>query len=439
MSQFNPEFKRHLWLELSAHRLFAMPLVLALTFIGVFLSNSDDPAKAIFHFASALFCLLVLLWGSRNIGADLIDEWRNQTWDQQRMSALSPWTLMWGKLFGSTIYQWYGGAFCLLLMLLAGLNLSINASLLLMASLCALAILFHASYFALTLYLFCQEKRSIQRGGFAPMAFLALAAVPILPKIFESSTQDVYWYGQVIAYKYFVLGSLIWFAGWALLAAWRVMSQAMQEPSLPWAWLGFTISLALYLTGFQDSAWSQQVAVSMFLVALAMSYASLISEKIERTQWRAIFLRQQRGQWLKLGQRLPLWPVSFALTLLLLLPVSLTTSTEALDSTWQSIHGMPWLASKALIMVLMFIRDAAFLHFLVFSAKPKRAFTTFLLYLSLINGLLPFLAELAKLEILISLFAPFRAKSNLLGLGLMLTHTTLAVFLLRQRWKSSVS
>ena len=39
----------------------------------------------------------------------VLDEVNDNTWDFQKLSALSPWSLAFGKLFGSTIYCWYGG------------------------------------------------------------------------------------------------------------------------------------------------------------------------------------------------------------------------------------------------------------------------------------------------------------------------------------------
>ena len=43
----------------------------------------------------------------------IIGEIRERTWDGQRLSSLGAGTMMWGKLFGSTIFNWFGGAICL--------------------------------------------------------------------------------------------------------------------------------------------------------------------------------------------------------------------------------------------------------------------------------------------------------------------------------------
>ncbi|HEX5336921.1 MAG TPA: hypothetical protein VFW53_00610, partial [Gallionella sp.] len=110
----NPELKRNLWLSFSAARLIAMPAILALTFLSIYLSEEQ---ALIDHFmytaAVSLFVFIVWLWGAGNASASITDEIRNKTWDQQRMSALEPWTMAWGKLFGATAFNWYGGLICL--------------------------------------------------------------------------------------------------------------------------------------------------------------------------------------------------------------------------------------------------------------------------------------------------------------------------------------
>ena len=100
----NPEFKRHLWQEISAHRLIAMPAILFLLLVTVSISANNNALNALRAPAFTLFVVIVLMWGTRNVSACLIDEWRDQTWDQQRMSALSPWRMTWGKLLGATIF-----------------------------------------------------------------------------------------------------------------------------------------------------------------------------------------------------------------------------------------------------------------------------------------------------------------------------------------------
>ncbi|MDE3106492.1 MAG: hypothetical protein KGK08_15075, partial [Acidobacteriota bacterium] len=110
----NPEFKRNLWLSFSRHRLIGMPSLLGLTFLALtFTDQQGEVAGSLYNVSVWLFIFIVWLWGARNANATIVDELRDHTWDQQRMSALDPWTMTWGKLFGSTSFNWYGGLMCL--------------------------------------------------------------------------------------------------------------------------------------------------------------------------------------------------------------------------------------------------------------------------------------------------------------------------------------
>ena len=108
----NPEFRRNLWLELTPQRLILMPIVLGLIFaIGAQFDKHSDAAIALT--ANLVFGVLVVLWGCRRAAASVAGEVREGTWDWQRMSAITPWTMAWGKLLGSTAFVWYGGIICL--------------------------------------------------------------------------------------------------------------------------------------------------------------------------------------------------------------------------------------------------------------------------------------------------------------------------------------
>ena len=118
----NPEFKRNLWLEMSPSRLAIMPGVLALIGLLVYVLNPDDPQRSLFVAFSVLFVGLTVGWGSLLVVSSINNEVSERTWDQQRLSALSPWDMAWGKLFGSAAYAWYGGLLCALVAVVAALS-----------------------------------------------------------------------------------------------------------------------------------------------------------------------------------------------------------------------------------------------------------------------------------------------------------------------------
>ncbi|MCI5222871.1 MAG: hypothetical protein D3924_09415, partial [Candidatus Electrothrix sp. AR4] len=114
----NPEFIKNIQLQINAVKLVLMPVVLGMIFFIVYLMNADsrEPVEYAMQVASlVLLSIIVFVWGTKMAVESLAGEFNDKTWDSQRMTAIDPWNLAWGKLFGSTLFAWYGGLVCLLL------------------------------------------------------------------------------------------------------------------------------------------------------------------------------------------------------------------------------------------------------------------------------------------------------------------------------------
>ncbi len=106
----NPELRRNLWLELTPRRVTTMTVFLVLIFFASTLSgNLLTPAGVAYD----LYYFIVIVWGTWNAALSVVGEIRERTWDFQRLSALSAGEMTWGKLFGATALNWYGGVICL--------------------------------------------------------------------------------------------------------------------------------------------------------------------------------------------------------------------------------------------------------------------------------------------------------------------------------------
>lgn len=119
----NPELQRNIWIELSPNRLILMPIIILVVVLLIYLVKKDNPdcATLIGHYALLGYGILVMFWGSKLAADSVIDEVNNHTWDTQKLTRISPRQMAIGKLFGSTIYQWYGGIICLAIYLLSGI------------------------------------------------------------------------------------------------------------------------------------------------------------------------------------------------------------------------------------------------------------------------------------------------------------------------------
>jgi hypothetical protein len=87
----------------------------------------------------------------------------------------------------------------------------------------------------------------------------------------------------------------------------------------------------------------------------------------------------------------------------------------------------------------MLLRDTALLYFFALAKQNKRAMATTVLYLALINSVLPIVAALAKQTWLTLLIAPLalsKSGNALLPIIGMALHFAIAAALLRWRWKN---
>ncbi|WP_211465266.1 hypothetical protein [Collimonas silvisoli] len=428
----NPEFKRNLWLQFSLHRLIAMPAILGLIFFTLSIANNNFPgAVAQDSVAVILFIGIVGLWGTRNAGNAVIEEIRDKTWDQQRMSALNPWTMTWGKLFGATAFNWYGGVLCLLAFVIAALARERSMILADGLTLAALGILMHAATMALNLHLMRSDMRAVQRGG---VTWVVLLIVFVFSSPFRSEIDSsIVWWGHMFYYRSFLAASTVFFAAIAVFAAWRSMSSALQIATVPWAWPLACCLLAAYVAGFSDGAGLLWIAL---LLAVAMTYAALFSEKNDIALWQRIAARVKAGNWRGMFWNLPIWTTTlilgFCFALLLQLNAGQALPFELPFRLSAAAVGISFLAPT---LALMLLRDSCVYLFFAFSGTSKRVGATTILYLAIINGLLPFLCNAMGLKALSLFFMPLHVGSGWAMLGIAALHAALALALLGWRWR----
>jgi hypothetical protein len=429
----NPEFKRNLWLSFSMHRLIGMPALLTLIFMAIALADfKSDIANSLYITSINLFIFIVWLWGARNANAAIVDELRDKTWDQQRMSSLTPWAMTWGKLFGSTSFNWYGGLMCLVVMATSGIAANKPDVIPSVLTFCTVGILVHATLITFNLHASQFESRLIQRGG---MGWLAIIAVFMsIPAIVANHARTVMWWGMDVDRALFWLDSSILFAACATFAAWRVTSNALQIRTLPWAWPTFACIVALYIAGFMhDVGTLLQMLVGLF-VSITMTYIALFSEPNTLLRWRKLRLLQSREDWRGWLEHLPVWPTTLALTFLFAILIMLTSGEELTGhGSWAFL-----LPQHALTMSLMLLRDTCVLLFFSFAPNGKRVASAAALYLIVLNILLPFLTGVAGLDSLRYFFLPFEAGHDPWSSVLIMTlHAAIALGLVNWRLRTA--
>jgi hypothetical protein len=291
----NPEFLRNVWLEMTTRRVLLMVGLLALTFAAAALGNDDWGPSAV---AQVLYYVFVVIWGTRSAALSVVGEIGARTWDGQRLSSLGAGTMMWGKLFGATIYNWFGGAVCLAVIVV---HETIKAG----AGAAGLDLLYYLgigviSQAAALLASLIAVGRGQGHSRFEVFAYqvVGLAAGLIVwwiwDKVRSHSVDTIAWWGRPLDASAFLLASLLIFSAWTLIACFREMRLELKMRNGPLVWLAFLLFIGVYVAGFD--AWLSPELTSWEPVALrlllagttygVLTYIMVLLEPKDRVHYR---------------------------------------------------------------------------------------------------------------------------------------------------------
>lgn len=304
----NAEFKRNLWLEISASRLALMTGVLALIFALVWLAaTGETKVGSLAGAAQALFGVIVGLWGSYKAGRSVADEIKERTWDFQRLSALSPMAMTLGKLFGATAYVWYGGLICIAVYAFdktqeaGAVEAAYGAAGLIATGIFAHAVALFVSLGAVRrgrgqgridsfVYTIAGIAAFQTAGAISGRSF-AMLRQAIDP---ENSLLDIMvWWGVTLPAQPLSLAIVCALMLWAIATAWRLMRVELQASANP-AWFPFFVLVpALLVGGTGPDVFAR--AVMVYLVVHGLVLFTLLAEPKDIVAWRALAARQKSG------------------------------------------------------------------------------------------------------------------------------------------------
>ena len=439
----NPEFRRQLWLQFSPARLVLLPVLLIACFAAIGLSGANHPASALAYTGAALFGLLVWGLGTLAAGASVMDEITGHTWDQQRMSAMQPWAMTWGKLAGAAAYGWYGGVFCLLVAVPASMLAGEPPAQALRLAAAGMlgGLLLQAMLIALNLQLVKAGGRMARSGGMSALLLTLLwGAGPLLGLLRNAR---VSWWGQMFDGLNFAVASLVLFTVCALVAAWRSMAEVLAVRQLPWGWPALALMTAVYIAGFTPDHSLTVFGLTGLAACTAFTYFALLTEPQLRPLWQRVVTRLRSGQWRAALLQLPRWPTTLALALpfsavvWLALPQDITASGPVSEFDG-AIGAMGAIGLHAPVVVMLMLRDCALALFLAFSPTGRRPVLNFWVLMGVLYGLLPWLLNGLHSETLSGLAQPLLT-SGAWSVPFAALHVALALGLLRWRWRATAT
>jgi hypothetical protein len=402
----NPELLRNMWVELTERRVTLMVVIVACILL---VAVSPGEWSSASFTAELVFYAVVVIWGTRCAAQSVVEEIGNKTWDAQRLSSIRPWTMVWGKLLGSTMLAWIGGAMCLVVILYAAQRTGGTENLLtqtlyfltigvlsqaaaLLASVVAVRRRMSHSRFDVFLYQLAgliagllvwrvwqtADPTSLFRnltGGIDPFAVSA-----------------VWWWGGSYDPGTFYAASLVCFVFWVLLGNYRVTRRELQVENGPFVWLSFLVFLAVYAGGFdfwrdyiREPAFSIGVrAVQAGMAVTIVTYVMALVEPKEVVAYRWLIERFKRREFVTLLARFPAWGYAY-------LAVVALGTTAILTLPWTiaeraNIYGGPMIVLAALGFIL---RDCAVFMAMGLGQVGKRSDIAALAILALLYVFLP--------------------------------------------------
>ena len=433
----NPEFQRNLWLELPPHRLVAMPAVLMLAFFAAWMAGGSASFAGA---AQLLIALLLIIWGGRLAAESVLNEMIGHTWDSQRMSAVTPWEMAWGKLAGSTAFMWYGSLWCFVAFIFSPHGHLITVIRLMLAGAEAQGLAL-----VLSMMLIRGEPANLRFQVTVAQTLTVTAILPFLFFTVINRPETVHWYGSAVSADLFITLSQLLFIGWTVLGVYQLMRGQLQYPTRSVSWLLFVAFAVIYLAGFDHflrytaNVGMPTAAVTRLYIAycaaIALTYlCALVEPKSPARMMRWLSL---------LGDRRVLHGARVSPTWIATLGVAVVAAVvTVINIIGLNGAGAPLPAGplSLIVAILMFaLRDLAAFHYLVLSSHAGgRGSLAIAAYLLGAYFLLPVLMSAIGLEFLLPMVMPVVGAPPLLAVVPSTLWAIVAFVVVRQRWAALV-
>ena len=393
-----------------------MPVVLIGVFLIALLFAGGNWGVDVATAAVIVFAGIAFPWGNRMIADSLTQEIAGNTWDRQRMSALGAWEMTWGKLFGSTIYVWYGGAFCLgvFVVSLSGVW-RVHELIIAIMMMILTGVFSHAVCFMFTLLAVRRQRQyGPIRAGLYQFVALIIGLVMLtggLSGLFDGSGPGtVLWFGRTVPMPVFILLTVTIWGMWSVAGAVAVMRAEFQQPGAPWLWLGHLSFSMVYIGGIdlvpdavsRYAPWLPTGLFPAFCVAIATTYVTAFCEPKSKVALRQQVHLIMRGEIVPAIHMVPRFAFG-------VMAVGMSAATIMLAGVFGGsdgvARGLSHLSLFTFSMFLFVVRDIAIL--LVFSSiSPKFGERRAFVFLLIVYTAVPALLSMLSLDPLLSMFWP---------------------------------
>ncbi|MDZ4757583.1 MAG: hypothetical protein SGJ10_05525 [Bacteroidota bacterium] len=469
----NPELKRNVLLELTRQRLILMPLIMGLIYLISFnFGSSGSFATKANALSQLMFAIIIFGWGTWQATTSFIDEINDRTWDQQRMTSLHPITMMVGKLFGSTIYIWYGAVMALFIYFITSLSLD-ESVLKIKTGITAilLGILGHAVAIIVSL-LVIRKNRDKSKINTRPISILCvLFALSFISYVFPFhifgslfiADPQASWYAFELPKSTLTLIFVIFYLSWALLGLYYLVRGELQFANKPTLFIIFLVCNAIIVTGLipntginNSSNWTHLNEIEIktiptslyiytfliycFISAIISSYFIVIMDIKDFIGFKKLMFLAKQKTYKLLYNEIPVYILSlvFAAIVAIIFTIYALLANPDKEAWGYNYYNISKTGIPFVFAVLLFaVRDICIFLWVNFTMKARRADTLALTYLVILYVLIPILASQLADKSLLNLFVAMPGNGPLLTMIPPAIQAVVMVYILRQRFKSA--
>lgn len=412
----NPEFTRNIWTELSPNRLILMPLIVGVIYLIAYLSKDswDTTLETMTLWHYVISGILLFLWGTKLISDSVISEVNQRTWISQKMTPVSAIDMTVGKLFGSTIYPWYGFLISTLIYIpfLLQSDTPLKDAVFILVFL-LIAVLVHAVTLILSLLIINKQRDQSKKIRSVLFFILSIVGAAYLLALafagFHSNNDElIKWYFLEKESFISVLMPTLFFAVWAFLGAYSSMKRELQIPFDRRNWPLFILTSSLFMAGFQANIqeFILQEHFALFLsilgaIAIVLAYFTLFAEQKGIVNYRLMLEKIQKTQFL--SDYVPLWGIALFIGAVAVVVVQIYILIMGNSlKIYEEINNPLF----PITVMLFVIRDFSLIIFNSLTAKAGRADITALVYLMILYILLPALAGVSGADEWLFIFYP---------------------------------
>lgn len=421
-----PELQRHLWQRFSIFRLLAVPVFILCAIYAMVTFYGDSWPTALYARSLQMYGILIVIWGNYEVASVLREEVRSNTWDFQRMSPVSPSSLMFGKLFGATSYIWYASLPLLVISivswtLLKGGIVSARAPVgvepadmffmaffMILAGVIGHAVTFLVSFDGMVGKTHYDPRNRQPRSTLAFLfgAAVSFAIYQLLGKgftrfrtIFEKYP-EIQWFDLKIPVAYFAIAASAFFLFWIFMGIYRLARRELMYRTTPVCWFLAVGSIALFLSGLvYDPQVLQQTDLLaekkdyaclfyFFALTLGATYYAVLGDAADTRRYQRLLAALRARNWRHVFENTPQWVASAAWAVGALIVFVAYSVMQGGDQDI-GLFNVRMFTALALSMTLFVVRDMIVLHILALLVPDRKQTFERVTYYVLVYFLLP--------------------------------------------------